>query len=198
MEIIGLLGKAGVGKDYIARHILPKVLDSKNTIIMAFADQCKVNMMIQKNISYERMFIEKDFETRRLLQVEATEKGRNVLGEDIWIRHLDAWLKIYESRGIERCIITDVRFQNEAEWIRSKGGFILKIVAVDRNTERMQKESDGNENMCAEICSHQSEKEMDTIKVYDALIYNSKDMDSDSLINMFRGIQFFPKQNSTI
>ena len=44
LEIIGLLGHQGVGKNYIAEHIIPKVLNNaKNTVVIAFADHLKIN-----------------------------------------------------------------------------------------------------------------------------------------------------------
>ena len=41
MEIIGLIGHQGVGKNYVAENILPSILPPKNTDDLAFADHFK-------------------------------------------------------------------------------------------------------------------------------------------------------------
>lgn len=60
-------------------------------------------------------------EVRRLLQVLGTEAGRNILGEDVWVNHA---LGSYDNSDV---VVTDVRFRNEAEFIRSKGGLVVRI-----------------------------------------------------------------------
>lgn len=62
-------------------------------------------------------------EIRRLLQVLGTEGGRNILGENIWV---NTALGGY-SPG-DDIVVTDVRFTNEADAIRAKGGTVIKIV----------------------------------------------------------------------
>ena len=126
MELIGLLGHQGVGKNYIAENILNDILPKKNTLIMAFADHFKVECITKRNVPYEKVFKEKDKISRRLLQIVGTEEGRNVYGDDIWVNTLETWLNIYKSRGVERFVICDVRFQNEAS-----GAALLKDLVVN-------------------------------------------------------------------
>ena len=83
----------------------------KNTVVLAFADHFKVDCICKHNANYDKVFGEKDFETRRLLQLAGTEQGRNKFGYDIWIRTLETWIKILNSRGVERFIISDVRLK---------------------------------------------------------------------------------------
>ena len=65
-------------------------------------------------------------EVRRTLQVIGTEAGRDFFNEDIWIELMD-----YKYKDLAwddtRYVITDCRFSNEVEFIRSKGGTIIWI-----------------------------------------------------------------------
>ena len=123
MEIIGLMGHQGVGKNYIA-DVLLKHLPTKNSVIIAFADHFKVDCICKHNCDYNKVFGEKDYETRRMLQKVGTEEGRNVFGENIWINITETWIKLLNERGVERFIICDVRFQNEADWIKKMNGIL--------------------------------------------------------------------------
>lgn len=72
-----------------------------------------------------------------------TEEGRDVYGENIWIKITETWIETVNLRGITRFIIPDVRFQNEVDWIKSLGGKVIKIQALYK--ERLHEESDGNQ-----------------------------------------------------
>ena len=172
MQVIGLLGHQGVGKNYIAEVILPQLLSQKNTVILAFADHFKIDCITKHNAEFDKVYGEKDFKTRKLLQKVGTEEGRDIYGYDIWIKTLNNWIKVLNSRGVERFIISDVRFQNEAEWIRSINGYIIKINAPQRYQKRLEIETNSNFNKINEIISHPSEIGIDTLKIYDILVYN--------------------------
>ena len=53
MELIGLLGHQGVGKNYFAEVILPKILPNKNTVVLAFADHFKVDCICKHDAKLE-------------------------------------------------------------------------------------------------------------------------------------------------
>lgn len=58
---------------------------------------------------------------RSLLQRLGTDAGRNVLGQNVWV---DA-----ATRDLpERTVFTDVRFPNEADGIRERGGRVVRLV----------------------------------------------------------------------
>ena len=168
MEIYAFMGKQKVGKNYVAEKLFIPVLNKsnfKNTIVMAFADQLKVNAIIKENLPYEKAFGDKDLNTRKILQKLGTEEGRNKFGKDIWIRYLDTWIKIYQERGIERVIITDLRFENEYDYLKGKNAKIIKVIARNRQAKNL------NINVDEEILKHVSETESDGLK-YDYLINN--------------------------
>jgi len=185
MEIIGLLGHQGVGKNFLAESVLPQILPKKNTIVIAFADHFKVDSICKHGAEYNKVFGEKDYKTRRLLQIVGTEEGRNKFGYDIWIRTLETWIKLLNSRGVERFIISDVRFQNEADWLKSLNGILIKINAPVRYNERLVKETNGNQEKINQIKSHVSEANIDTISNYDICINNNPGDDIISPLEKF-------------
>lgn len=73
------------------------------------------------------------FSPREMLQKLGTEGGREVFGYNMWIKR--AGYQFKNSDQTCPFLITDVRFDNEAEWIRSQGGKVIHIrreeVSVD-------------------------------------------------------------------
>jgi hypothetical protein len=68
--------------------------------------------------------IKTDFpEVRRFLQVVGTESGRDIFGENCWVDIVGR-----RSTDCERVTITDVRFPNEVDFVRSRGGLVIKII----------------------------------------------------------------------
>ena len=174
--IIGIAGKLGSGKDFVSNNMIVPILKNKNCTFLqiCFADQIKVNVMTKNNIDFKDVYIDKTKETRSLLQTEGTELGRDTLGKDIWIRYFDNWISIYSSRGIEHFICTDVRFTNELEYIRERGGIVIKIDAPKRNYQRLLLESSGDLNLLEKLSSHQSECNLDHLsnEHFDLVINN--------------------------
>jgi phosphomevalonate kinase len=166
MLIIGLSGKMGSGKDYIAsNYIIPFLKNTlnQNPLKMAFSDQLKVNVMTKYNIPYNDVFNKKTDHTRQLLQQEGTENGRCKYGQDIWIKHFDAWSSVFGSRGINAIILSDVRFLNEVQYIKNKGGLVIRIDAPNRNEERLQNDSRGCADTYNRIKNHPSECDLDNV-----------------------------------
>ena len=174
MEIIGLMGHQGVGKNFIA-DLLLKNLPTKNTIIIAFADHFKVDCICKHKCDYNKVFGEKDYETRRLLQKAGTEEGRDKFGENIWINVVETWIKLLNERGVERFIISDVRFVNEADWVKKINGILIKIDAPKRFKKRLEKETNNNKELIEKIKNHRSEIMIDRFKEYDILVKNDFD-----------------------
>jgi hypothetical protein len=66
-------------------------------------------------------------EVRRLLQRIGTEGGRNTLGSEVWLRAAPLYP---EGKPV---VVTDVRFQGEAEYLR-ECGYVIVRVARDVDT----------------------------------------------------------------
>jgi hypothetical protein len=196
MVLIGIVGKMGVGKDYIYNSLIKEILESKlkSHLQLAFADQIKVNVMSKKNIEYKDVYLQKTQETRVLLQNEGTEEGRlGKLGKDIWIKYIDNWIKVFTNRSINNFVITDCRFLNEIEYIKNKNGILIKIIAPQRNIQRLFEESNGNQQVMDQIKSHYSECDLDQYSLlnYDLLINNdpgefNKDIVYKQILNLIK------------
>lgn len=59
---------------------------------------------------------------RHMMQTLGTEWGRDIVHSELWVR---AAMRRAEIMG--RVVISDVRFPNEAEAIRERGGIILRV-----------------------------------------------------------------------
>ena len=193
--IIGLSGKMGVGKDYLARHIIQPFIESsfpkERCISLAFADQLKINTIINHNVPFESVFLKKNDQTRNLLQREGTENGRNKFGKDHWIRYTHNWIETWKSRGFTTFLLTDVRFCNEIDWIHKNNGVVIRVEAPNRSAMKFEqefgKQSGSN--------SHQSEIELDNIDPFnfDLVVNNDVDATDCNLIYHFLSNLFAKK-----
>jgi phosphomevalonate kinase len=188
--LIGITGKMGSGKDFILTNYILPFLKSKNlsSLQVSFADELKVNAMVKNGLSFEDVFINKTKESRKMLQLQGTEQGRDIYGEDIWIKYFDAWVKVHKSRGIQVFLNADTRFKNELYYIKENGGFLIKIVAPKRNEKRLLLESKGDSVVLNSIKNHKSECDLDDLSdsLFNLVIYNDPecDINSDELINL--------------
>jgi dephospho-CoA kinase len=62
---------------------------------------------------------------REFLQRYGTEAHRDVFGYDFWI---DQALMPYDDHVLENVVVTDVRFENEIEAVKKRGGYMMKVV----------------------------------------------------------------------
>jgi hypothetical protein len=184
MVLIGIAGKMGCGKDYICNNVIIPILKHHNETFLqlAFADQIKINVMTKHNVDFKDVYINKTTETRRLLQLEGTENGRDLIDKNIWINYFHNWVNVFKSRNIKNFICTDVRFKNELDYIKNNGGILILINAPKRNLERLNNESQGNSTLMEYIKNHRSECDLDDLNsnVFDLVINN----DPDNNINL--------------
>lgn len=132
--LIGLTGAAGAGKDTVAAHLFK----AHGCLKLALADPLYQMISAMTGLPVEKMADRKVKEAdiawvgtspRRLLQTLGTEWGRGTLGDDIWIKNLFRRIDAYSAAiGRASFVVTDVRFANEAQAIRERGGHILEIV----------------------------------------------------------------------
>ena len=138
VEIVGLNGFARSGKDTAVQG-----LSAYGFKRFALADPIRESMLTLSPImpsgrsfgdvvdlhGYDWDLVKKDPldgpEARRLMQRFGTEVGRDLLGSNVWIEILTK--RIAES-GARRVAISDVRFDNEAEWVISQGGIVIEVV----------------------------------------------------------------------
>lgn len=134
-KLIGFAGMQGAGKDYMYGY-LDGLLDGQEVHRVAFADG------VREEVAYE-IFTALGLPTtgvearswkkpytdgqRWLLQQWGTE-FRRAQDPDYWVKYGLDYIRRNELRADVWCV-TDVRFENEAEAIRSEGGVVVQVVA---------------------------------------------------------------------
>lgn len=128
-NLIGLAGLARAGKDTVASRLhTHHEMDRR-----AFADPLKVMTAVLAgeplNRFYDDAKKEEFSETlgmtrRKAMQLMGTEMIRKHFGPDHWHKLL---LTSWRERGCPATVVSDVRFDNEAEAIRAAGGIIVRV-----------------------------------------------------------------------
>jgi hypothetical protein len=171
--IIGLTGYAQSGKDTVAKVLV----EQHGFTRIAFADKIR-DFLYETNPMYDTVAFEPRFvkeivdsagweaakqnpQVRRLLQTSGVA-ARKLFGDDFWIKQA---LRSVEFEG--HYVITDVRFENEADEIKFTGG---KIWRVKRNG-------------VGAVNSHVSESQMDGYPVDQILTNNGTIADLEGLVN---------------
>jgi energy-coupling factor transporter ATP-binding protein EcfA2 len=142
-KLIGITGRAGSGKDTLARHIaelyghevyafatpLKQLLNKRFGWTMEMWDdrQWKESPAVSGVFVHGRQLGLQDplLSPRQLAQWLGTDVIRDTAGADIWI---NAMYRKWAKGLFEALVISDVRFDNEAEAIRDLGGVIFNIV----------------------------------------------------------------------
>lgn len=134
--LIGIAGPAGSGKDTLCQLLIEQLeAQGSNAKRYAFADPIKTAVKAAFNLTEDHVngeFKEKpiehlDFKSpRQVMQWFGTDFARRMIHNDIWINvarsYIDQYTSIYDH-----VIISDVRFENEAAFIRDRGGIIAHI-----------------------------------------------------------------------
>lgn len=157
MRIIGLTGAAGAGKDTVAEMVASHDSGTGGVAVrQGFADSLKlsaariVNPAIDQNKAVEFcnwlktdgrvQFVTEDgpapalqskggevisdISGRQFLQRYGTEAHRDVFGQDFWLNAV-----LPEGRDdCDTLLIPDVRFENEAQRIKDRGGEVWKVI----------------------------------------------------------------------
>lgn len=146
--VIGLMGEMGTGKNYISkeyiRHFFGNEKDSHFKkyffIEMAFADFLKLEYQKEyPNLDFFKS--EKTGEVRKILQEQGSLKRK--IDTNYWVKQLENYMLLqrekYKDTNVIVCI-TDVRFQNEVDFVKKYNGYIIRIYAPKRNQKRLEKE----------------------------------------------------------
>ncbi len=155
MILIGIVGKAGVGKDTAASFLV----GNEGFKRYAFADPVRkvaaalFDVDVQAFESQEGKKVIDDYwgiSRRKMLQLVGTEfvRQNQLLGENHWIRNLHRRM---DPRTVAKNVITDCRFPNELLYVLKGGGYILHIESLSRAAI----DSSSSES------KHQSEQDLD-------------------------------------
>lgn len=132
--IIGLCGPAGAGKDTV-RRILE---DAHGFWGLAFADPVRdmaralLSHVYAEHAAERRELKETPVPVlgasyRQIAQTLGTEWGRQTIRPTLWIDIAMAKVRLAAAQGRRHIVISDVRFPDEMEAIRSIGGVIWAV-----------------------------------------------------------------------
>ena len=174
--IIGLSGYAQSGKDTFANILVEKYGYTR----IAFADPIRkllyemdplvpkgygdsvINYRLQDMVdTYGWDKVKVDFpEVRRLLQ-DVGLGARKLFGDTFWI-----YQALSDVAPQDKVVVSDVRFENEAQWIQEFGGKIWRVKRVGTSA----------------VNEHVSESELDGYKVDQIFVNNGSIKDLELLI----------------
>ena len=169
IRIIAFTGKRGNGKS-TASNKVREVLEGQGlTVVRINFKDGLVSTMREKlggtldemakmyDMTVNQLFDDKPPIMRKLMQEIGTEVYR-AIDNDYWVNQ---WKIMVEGMKDDVVVIADdVRFQNEFDAVKSLGGTVTRVVAI--NKEKV-------------VDEHQSEKEQDSFDVYREFHANSKE-----------------------
>lgn len=130
-RLIGITGRAGSGKSTVAEFLIEQGFQQ-----IAFADPLKVGLAAILQEAVEDLFSPERKEkpvrpywpehvtSRLLMQAVGTEGVRNNVDPNFWV-----WLAHEKFVKAEtHVVVSDVRYEEEAEWVRAQGGKIWRLV----------------------------------------------------------------------
>ena len=130
--LIGLAGQAGTGKDTVRA-----MLEEQGFTGLAFADPIRtmIRELLTSNGIDDRFMDDRAFKetvihelgvSYRQMAQDLGDWGRN-MHPDFWVRIAAAFMDDRIDDGDTHFVISDVRFLNEAEWVRERGGVIWRV-----------------------------------------------------------------------
>lgn len=161
VRLLGITGKARSGKDTVAscfmdnlpasmRYALADPIKDAFFAMMGANDMAsKAELMRNKEKEIEGL----GHSPRSILQAIGTEGLREGLDTDFWVKMLKKHIKQIEDVESELgnyeglypiyIVVPDVRFNNEAQFIKDQGGLLVQVVRPDVEKVREHKSEQG-------------------------------------------------------
>jgi hypothetical protein len=149
--IIGIAGRARSGKDTVANFIIAAIGGYR----YSFADPIRA-MLAPLGVDMNDPFWQERKEEpipalgvspRRMMQTLGTEWGRQLIHPDLWI--IMAHQRLLSSGP--GMVVPDVRFENEAAWVRKHGGRIIHVIRPDAKVVEAHASEDGIEMLDSDV-----------------------------------------------
>lgn len=136
MILIGLIGYKQSGKDTCADYLVEKYGFHKYAFAEPVKQVCKImfqldSQQLEDSIQKEENDPRWDLTPRQMMQKVGTDMVRHYWGENFWVRCME--MRVYKDKK-ERIVVSDVRFQNEADWIKQNHGILVRIVDNTHST----------------------------------------------------------------
>jgi len=145
--LIGLAGRARCGKDTVAKYLVANHEFQQFSFAFPIKEALRSMFGIDPLIDDEHKEVNISWigrSPRQLYQLLGTEFGRDRVHPDIWVRTLE--YRLFQD-GLPDAgadlVISDCRFDNEADWIRSKGGQVWHIVRTNNKKVQSHRSEDG-------------------------------------------------------
>lgn len=177
--LIGIHGKARYGKDTVGKHLESAhgfhAWSFADPIWRGLAEMFDLHPAQLTGEAKEELIQELGFSPREGAQELGTGWGRNTMGRETWIRVLDRRLRRHyaawpQKRSRLKLVITDVRFDNEADWIREHGGEIWHLVRPDAPKVRKHESEDGIQALEIEPLIYNDHQPGELIRLVDGLM----------------------------
>jgi dephospho-CoA kinase len=128
--LVGIAGKAGSGKDTVANHLKAHYGFGG----LAFADPIRAGMkaivgLKDENFQHptkEVVLPEFGKSPRQMMQTLGTDWARELVHQDFWLILAGKKIEELKAQGVN-VALTDVRFENEAAFVRNSGGVIWHV-----------------------------------------------------------------------
>lgn len=176
--LIGLPGFARSGKDTAADFFCERFHCTKYSFATPIKEAVKV--MFSLNDEHvngdlkEVVLPDLGVSPRFLMQTLGTEWGRNTVNSKVWL--LAAKRKLENTQNQAGIVISDVRFENEATFIRENGGVLIHIIRDERE----------------QVLSHVSDQGIGFKNGYDIKVNNNKSLSNfyRELFSIFIGLDY--------
>jgi dephospho-CoA kinase len=130
INLLGIHGKKRVGKNALADILVEEYGFAQ----LAFADPIRQMLQVLPMASEYRE--EKKLEVipeygksfTELMQTLATGWGREEVREDLWLLVAEFRIEMLRKLGYNNIVVSDVRYENEAQMINRLGGRIIHLV----------------------------------------------------------------------
>lgn len=127
--LIGLVGKKQVGKDTVANYLVNHYGFIKHAFAAPLKAACEALFLLEPRQLHDNRLKEKldarwDRSPRQMMQLVGTDLFRRHVDRDFWVKHMDLWL---DAHATDLVVVSDVRFQNEADLIKRRGGFLWRV-----------------------------------------------------------------------
>jgi len=177
--IIGISGKIGSGKSHIARQIQYYFSDY-DFQRKSFGYDIKKIVSYMTGINLKTVLSRKaktiylpewDLTIGQMFQKIGTDCMRNNLHPDSWILSLFS-----KCSNNQNYVIDDVRFFNEADAIKERGGIIIRLNGDPKNIRATDKRDP----------NHRSEVELDNYNKFDIIFENHLSANIDELMELIK------------
>lgn len=197
MNIIGICGKGGSGKDSIANYLIQKyeyarvaAADAMKVDLCKYLDMDLTTLELYKNINLRLIDLDGyntevgTFSIRRFLQLYGMDM-RYRIKDTYWLeRSIKIKTDELQNTGQSKIVVSDVRFKIEYDWIKEQNGI---MVYVEGRTGLTKDESEHISEQfvnttAKSVCDHIIDNSLDFTHLYKQVdkVMNEKNIRHDS------------------